>query len=231
MLDLYAGSGRQMVERLSFAAEVFEGPILLDSTEFDARRAGVELAAENGFLDRIIYNSVNVGITPKEWEFLSESGVGSAIVLAFNPADNTLVGRLRVLDDGAGIAAKGLLDVARDCGIKRILLDTGVTPVGAGAGSALRAVPAFKAKYGLPTGNGIHNAVSSLKWDMGKVFLSAEANALAAAFGADFLLYGPIEEAEGVFNAVAFVECLLGDASAELGLKIRKDHPFRKLVG
>lgn len=231
MVDVYAGDASEMRDRFSFVADVFDGPLLLDSTEFGVRRAGVEYASEVGLVDRVVYNSVNVGVTADEIGFLSESDVGSAIVLAFNPADNTLAGRLRVLDDGGGVADRGLLEIAGECGIPRVLLDTGVTPLGEGAGSSLRAVPAFKAKYRLPTGNSIHNAVSGLESDAGAGVLSACANAVAASFGADFLLYGPIEDAEVVFNAVAFAESLLGDAAAELGLRVKEDHPLGKLVG
>jgi len=232
MVDVFAEDAEHITGRLDFVADAFAGPILADSSDWSVRRAAVEHAEQAGYLDRLVYNSINAGVTPEEVEFLKGSEVSSAIVLAFNPVDNTLKGRLDVLENGGGVVDKGLLEIAKECGIGKLLIDTAVTPVGDGGGSALRSIPAVKAKFGLPTGNGVHNALSSMKWVREQKLegpLSGTVNSLARLLGADFLLYGPIENAPEVFPAVAVTEAILGDAGAGLGLKLGEDHPLRKL--
>ena len=67
-----------------------------------------------------------------------------------------------------------------------------------------------------------------LKTKMGKQAKApclASACAAAAAVGADFLLYGPVEDAPSVFPAVAMVDTALSQIAIERGQKPAKDHP------
>lgn len=232
MLDVYADSGDALCERIDFVSDVSDGSFFIDSTEADVRVAGLRHAEEVGLLDRLCYNSINVGSTAEELKAIAESGLSSAILLAFNPLSNTLEGKIRVLEEGGGALSQGLFDVAKDCGIVKPLVDTGITPLGEGASSAVRALALVKAKYGLPVGCGIHNAVLAWMWpgDKEKLYADAASNAVARISGADFLLYGPIERARKVFTTVSLVECLLGGMSEEFGLDVADDHPHNLLL-
>ena len=118
-----------------------------------------------GLAHRAIYNSINGSIMPESIEALKNSDVDAAIVLAFNPADPSVAGREKVLDEG-GVAGqtKGMLEIAEYCGIKRPILDTAATPLGLGSGGSYREILACKAIHGYPTGGAYHNMTVSWTW-------------------------------------------------------------------
>jgi len=232
LVDIYADSSQGMRERIDFVGEVSDKPFCIDSTDALVRVAGLAHAEEVGLVDRLIYNSINVGTTAEELDALAGSDVSAAILLAFNPLSNSLEGKMRVLEEGGGTLPMGLVAAAQECGVKKLLVDTGITPLGEGASSAVRALACVKARFGLPAGCGIHNAVLSWRWPAKemKLFADAASNALARIAGADFLLYGPIERSREVFATVGFVECLLGEASEEFGLDVSRGHPSQVLL-
>ncbi len=232
MVDVYASTEDTLLDRLAFVADKTEKPFMIDSTDAKTRLAGVRYVDEAGLSDRTVYNSINAGVTQEEINALRDSGVNAAIVLAFNPVNNSLNGKLQILEDGGGILENGLLEISRECGIKKPLLDTGVTSIGNNAGSSVRAVTVLKAKFGLPTGNGVHNVVSAWSWVKNrnaKSFVDCASNALVRLMGADFILYGPIEYSERVYDTIALVECLIGEAVEEMGLSLSKKHPSQRL--
>jgi len=56
-------------------------------------------------------------------------------------------------------------------------------------------------------------------------------NIMAAALGADLIMYGPIENMEGATTAIAFTDIVLAEANRELGGDVLGDtHPIFKLV-
>ena len=232
MVDVYAGDAEAMRDRIDFVAGVSERPFFIDSTDASVRLAGLAHAEEVGLIDRLVYNSINVGTCVDELDAISESSLSSAILLAFNPLANSIEGKIGVLEQGGGNLSSGLLDVASDCGITRPLVDTGITPLGEGAASAVRALCLVKSKYGLPSGCGIHNAVLAWRKLAGddKLFADAASNAMVRLLGADFILYGPIERARKVFSTVSFAECLLGEMSEDVGFNVGVDHPYSVLL-
>ena len=77
----------------------------------------------------------------------------------------------------------------------------------------------------------MHNAVAMWRGLQSKMGDHAEkpciASSAAAAVtvGADFVLYGPIEDAKYVFPAVAMVDTALSQLAIEKGSTPSKDHP------
>jgi tetrahydromethanopterin S-methyltransferase subunit H len=56
-------------------------------------------------------------------------------------------------------------------------------------------------------------------------------NLVAGILGADFYLYGPIENAPMIFPAAAMVDIFKAESAEELGLKVlTDDHPFKKTL-
>jgi tetrahydromethanopterin S-methyltransferase subunit H len=98
-------------------------------------------------------------------------------------------------------------------------------------GQAYSAIFNIKDEFGLPSGGGMHNAVAmwrGLKSKMGEQAEKpcvASACAAAVAVGADFALYGPIEDAEYVFPAVAMIDTALSQLVMEKGGRPDEDHP------
>ena len=54
---------------------------------------------------------------------------------------------------------------------------------------------------------------------------AASALAMSVAVGADFLLYGPVEDAPYAFPAVAMVDTALSQLIVEQGERVDKSHP------
>ncbi len=56
-------------------------------------------------------------------------------------------------------------------------------------------------------------------------------NLVAGIVGADYYLYGPIENAPMIFPAAAMVDIMKAESAEELGLKVlTDDHPRKKTL-
>jgi tetrahydromethanopterin S-methyltransferase subunit H len=242
MVQVFSESVEAMRKYIDFVASATDSPFLIDSTESKVRAEGVKYAKEVGLLDRAVYNSINVSITEEELKVLKDVRIPNAIILAFNPIDPSIKGRVTVLTTGGGVVGKGLLKIAEECGVKALLIDIAATTLGSGAGAALASTYVIKSKFGHPTGGGVHNVVSAWPWlkklrkehpsgkDVFK-FCDVASNALQVMVGGNFVLYGPIENAERVFPVVAMTDMLITDmASLELGLSVSENHPYKRLV-
>ncbi len=103
-------------------------------------------------------------------------------------------------------------------------------------GSASRALMEIKRTLGFPAGCGAHNAVDTWRGLKSKMGLQAKessmvsASVIAACFGADFILYGPIENAPTVFPSVSMVDASLGYLSFEGGVRPHPPHPIFKIA-
>ncbi len=239
LVQIFAESPIAMTKYIDFVAEVTSAPFLIDSTHFEVRLAGLRHAEEVGLLDKAIYNSINFSASDEELAQLSEIQQECAIVLAFNPHDSTIAGRRAVLETSTEEHDKGLLELCKDIGVTKPLLDTAITAMGAGAGSAAAFTFVSKTLYGLPTGSGVHNAPASWAW-LRKykkinrdVFYTADiaSNLIVQMMGADFILYGPIENAEKAFPVVAMGDTFTAESAyLEFGIEPGSDHPFKKLL-
>ncbi|MFW9808123.1 MAG: tetrahydromethanopterin S-methyltransferase subunit H [Candidatus Thorarchaeota archaeon] len=239
LVQVFSETESAMIKYLDFVCDLTSAPFLIDSTEPMVRVAGLKHSEEVGLLDRAIYNSINVSATNEEIDSLRDIQHECAIILAFNPQDPSIAGRRKVLDEGALDLDKGLLPLSSDLGITKPLIDTAVTAMGAGAGSAAAFTFVSKTVYGYPTGSGVHNAPSSWSWlrKHKKVnpegFRTADvaSNLIVQMMGADFVLYGPIENAERVFPVVAMCDVFAAESSnLEFGLEPPTEHPFKKLL-
>jgi tetrahydromethanopterin S-methyltransferase subunit H len=222
MLDVVAGTAEAMRRYLTFAAGATPIPLLIDGTTADVRRAGLEYVASAGLGDRIVYNSIQPGIGDDELAAIGKAGVENAILLAFRGKHLTAEARVS--------AVRELLPRVRRAGIRNLLVDTCVFALPS-LGQAWRALVDVKDEFGLPAGCGVHNAISmwqDLKANLGPLArhaCSAAVAAATAAVGADFVLYGPIEDAPVVFPAVATSDTALSELEVEAGRVLEKDHP------
>ncbi|MDP7079640.1 MAG: hypothetical protein QF415_07105 [Candidatus Undinarchaeales archaeon] len=227
-------------ERIEVVSDVLppDAPFSVDIPDPALRPAVLEHLGKSGLLDRTIYNSLNIGITKEEREALASNTPAAAIVLAFNPADPSTDGRLAILEDGAKLLDTGLLAIAEDAGIDRVLLDTGATPFGTGAAECLRAIPVFKSRFGLPVGCALHNTLHAWGWMRGwregrpADFDAADAAAAAlpVSWGADLVLTGRVENTPLVYPPVAFTARLVAEGAEDyFGVAVPDDHPARRL--
>lgn len=222
MLDIVGATPQAIEKHLEFAASVTQTPLLIDGTTVDVRLAGLEYVAKAGLADRIVYNSIQPGIGDEELNAIRDAGVRSAILLTYNLQDFTAEGRIQSVRD--------LLPRLQEAGIEKIIVDTCVLDL-ATMGQACSAMFDIKKEFGLPVGGGVHNAVAmwkGLKKKMGKEAekpCMASALSLAVGVGADFLMYGPIEDAKYAFPAVAMVDTVLSQIFVERGGQLGKEHP------
>jgi tetrahydromethanopterin S-methyltransferase subunit H len=170
----------------------------------------------------VVYNSIQPEIGDDELRAIRDAGVTAAIALTYYMLDFTAKGRVT--------AVRELLPKLKAAGMTRLLVDTCVLDL-ATLGQALSAIFEVKHELGLPAGAGVHNAIatwSGLKTKMGtQAYEPCVGGAVAAAVavGADFLLYGPIEDAQFVFPAVAMVDTALSQLAMERELEIPMRHP------
>ncbi|MCX8176529.1 MAG: tetrahydromethanopterin S-methyltransferase subunit H, partial [Candidatus Bathyarchaeota archaeon] len=242
MVQVFSESEESITKYIDFVANVTDAPFLIDSTDAKVRIAGAKFVKETGLVSRAVYNSINPSIDQKELDALKSSGITNSIILAFNVKDPSVKGRVELLLNGAGLTPKGLLEIADECGVVGKLVDVAIVPLGSGAGSALMSTYVIKSKFGLPVGSGIHNAVSAWTWlkkvkkslPFGKEmfkFCDLSSNLLQIMSGGNFVLYGPIENAEGVFAIAAMADVFIAEAaSLELKIVPSEGHPFKRLV-
>lgn len=196
MLDIVASTKEAMEKFISFVASVTEGTFLIDSPNVEAKVAGVKYASEVGLEKRMVYNSLMPQSKPEEFEAIKESGIESAILLAYETGVMRSKARVK--------ATKELLPKAQEAGVARPLLDTCVIDIPS-LSMACRAILNLKRELGLPCGCGAHNAISTwvgFKERMGVQAVKSCAvtvNIAPIILGADFILYGPIEDCKYVF--------------------------------
>ena len=187
--------------------------------------------AKHDLLHRTIYNSIHIGITEKERKTLHKYPPAMAIILAFNPKDNSPDGRLEILENSAHLLNKGLLEISRDAGIEKILIDTAAMAPGENSGSAIAAIPVIKEEYGLPVGCAIHNVVEKSYWltSFKKSIVDASSNTLIPLFGGDFVIYGPLNLSSSVFPVIAWEDILISEyVENYFGVQPCNNHPRKR---
>ncbi|MEM3026507.1 MAG: tetrahydromethanopterin S-methyltransferase subunit H [Thermoproteota archaeon] len=215
---------RKLIE---FVADKIDGPFAIDGTTEEARIAGAKYVGEVGLSERVLYNSVMPHIKEAEISAIKEARIKSAVLLTYNAKNPTIAGRMQVLDELIGLASKA--------GIEKILVDTTVLDI-PDPGPVSKVVYLVKEKYGLPAGAGTHNAVQ--RWNRMRrldreIFsiASSVADVLPICMGANFVIYGPIENASN-----AYFHCALADAYVaysvrqEFGTRpLTSNHPLFKI--
>ena len=209
-------------------------PFSIDIIDPAVKIKTLECLDKRHLLPRTIYNSIHVGITDKERKSLKKHRPEMAIIVAFNPKDKSPDGKIEVLENGAHLTDKGLLAIAKEIGIKKILIDTAALAPGENSGASIAAIPVIKEEYGLPTGCAIHNVVEKSNWL--KNFVSARktvdvsSNVNIALFGGNYAIYGPLENADLVFPTIAWQDILVSEYMENyFGIKPSDNHPRRKL--
>ncbi len=222
MLDVVGATPEALQNHLAFAASVTQMPLLIDGTTTEVRLAGLKYVAQAGLASRAVYNSIQPEIDDQELAAIREAGVECALILTYYLKDFSAKGRVQDVRE--------LLPRVQKAGIRKLIVDTCVMDL-ATMGQAFSAIFDVKDEFGLPSGGGVHNAVAmwrGLKSKMGEQAEKpcvASACAAAVAVGADFALYGPIEDAKYVFPAVAMIDTALSQLVMEKGDRPDENHP------
>jgi len=227
-LDVVGTTEEAFSKYFDFVAKHTDAPIMLDAMSPRTRMAAAALAKKMGLQDRCFYNSVYKGVTDAELAVLKDSGIKMSIVLADNPKDNSLDGKMAVIEEALALAEKG--------GITKPLIDTAIPAFAPDMGTAVRTIPIMKEKYGHPVGLGSGNVVTTMGWvkaHVAKEFrkgCTTATNAIMQTMGANWLMIGPAEQAEWVFPAVAVVDTYIASAGADLDTRpLTEEAPIFKM--
>ena len=174
-----------------------------------------------------------------EIEAVKATDISASIILGFNPMVAGVEGKMDIWETGGSVMDQGILALAEECGIDKPFMDVAITPLGQGAGPALRTTFAEKSKWGYPVGSGIHNVPSA--WDWLRTYkktvrketfhvCDVGSNLIQITVGGDFCLFGPIENAPDAFPACAMADNFISEAAQDLGTEPVDGHPFFKLL-
>lgn len=224
MLDVVATSPEAMRKYLLYLVDATESPLLIDGSDsVEVNMAGVKLARDQGFLDRVVLNSITPNTEGELLTTVADSGLKSAIILTFSTdAMTSAVKRVELADS--------LIAKAHENGIENLLIDTGVADL-LTLGIACTAQQRIKDKYGLPVGCGAHNAVSTWRGLVPKFGKEARhpamvgSNLMPVVLGADFVMFGPLKYAKIVFPSVAMIDVALSGILLERRERPEKPHP------
>jgi len=235
IVDVVGSSAEALIKYIDFVTSVTNSPFFVDSTLARARIEAMKHVAEVGLMERAIYNSIESHVKDEEISALKEMNVKSAVVLAFNPRNPRPEGRTQILQGYPGQV--GLLSAAEKAGVQNILVDTAVLDVPSIGFSAM-AIQLVKQEFGLPAGCAPSNATTT--WKRIRKGLSpyaynvcsAVSGAITIFWGANFVLYGPVEDAETAFPAYATADLLMAYyASRRHKIEPKtRDHPLFKIL-
>jgi tetrahydromethanopterin S-methyltransferase subunit H len=227
IVDVCCGWPQAFQKLIDFVAENIDGPFSIDGATADVRIAGAKYVGEVGLSNRVVYNSITPHINEDEVKAIKQAKIKSALLLTLNTKNPTLIGRLQVVDE--------LLTIAQRASIEKPLIDTCVLDI-PDPGPVSKAIYLVKEKYGLPSGAGIHNAVDmwrkKRKMDPANYMLaSTVANVISITSGANFLLYGPIENAPTAYFCCALADAYIAySTKQEFGTKmLTNNHPIYKI--
>lgn len=227
-LDVVGTTEEAFAKYIPFVADHTDAPIMMDAMSPKTRMAGAEIIKNAGLQDRCIYNSFYKGVSKVEAAKVKECGITASIVLADNPKDNSLEGKMQVLEEA--------LALAKEAGITKPLIDTAIPAFEPDMGTAVRAIPKIKEKYGHPTGLGTGNVVTTMGWvkaHVPKEFrygTRTATNAIMQTLGANWLMFGPAEQSDFVFPAVAIVDTYVASAMGDLDIRpLHEQHPIYKI--
>jgi len=230
MLDVVGRTAEALKKYVEFASEATDSPILVDSPLAEARLEACKHAVEVGLGERIVYNSINPEASREEIEKIRDIGLKAAIVLAFSEYEFEPEDKMRILQGNDGLIAK-----AEKAGIEKVLVDLSVLDVASIAYTAA-SIQMVKEKLGLPSGCSPANAFDTwrkageFKPQVKRACLAA-LNVFVRCFGADFILYGPVEAADTVFPSCAAADAILTYSLVTGGYEVKdKNTPLYKIL-
>ena len=227
IIDPIGDSANALINYIEFVAAHSDAPILVDSPQQKARVEALRHFAGSEIIPRLIYNSIGEDFTEEELHCIKESGVKSAVILAFSTTAMKPKDRVKLLKEK-------LLPAAERAGIEHILVDPGILDIPSVSWAA-QAIYMIKEELGYPAGCAPSNALfqwEKLRKQGASAFHAAAASvfALTQFEGADFLLYGPMRFAPWVYPACAAIDALMAYGGRFRGIRpVSREHPLYKI--
>ncbi len=233
IVDVIGDTVEALTRYVEFVLRHTESPFFLDSVDPQVRIGTLkQLGKDQAVVNRLIYNSLDENYLEEELAVIKEYGIKTAVILAFSKKHLKPEKRVKLIDGDGD--KEGLIDIARRAGVEQYLIDPGVLDVASNSWTA-KAIYDIKEKFGYPGGCAPSNALYLWKKmrSKGSPFFEAAGSSVFTfpiAYGADFILYGPVMNAPWVFRAVATTDAMLGYTSKLTGTKIgTTEHPLLKI--
>lgn len=235
IVAMVANSGDEMKNYIDFYAATTTMPFAIDMWNLEPRIAATTYVAEQGLMDRLLYNSVTVWSpdVPAEVEQIKALGVKHVVTVVMDMVDQLPSGRMSSLDDMMGKLAAG--------GFDSIIVDTSVMNLPS-TGICALSNRKVKEKYGIPAGAASANGTymwQKSTWKDNKeawgesafIGLDAGTHAATIALWGDFIFSGPMWGNDHVFPAVAAAHAMVSTMRyAETGkLTENENTPVYKL--
>ncbi|MHA2407576.1 MAG: hypothetical protein ACXACA_04340 [Candidatus Ranarchaeia archaeon] len=207
-LDVQGETTSGLIKRLRFISENVEVgiPLFVDSPSVDVLISTYKQVVEMGLNDRCVFNSLTKDITPQQKEKLQENPPKTAILSVFNPAAFSVDGNIQLLKSE-------LLPLAKEIGIKQVLIDAVILDIPSIIVSmeVINQVKTLK----LPAGCAPANAAFQWRDKRPDLFLkgrvtrvNAYLTGLAISKGADFVLYGSLQQSRSHFQVGSLQDAL-----------------------
>jgi len=233
IIDVLGESVEALTRYVEFVMKNSKAPFLLDSISPEVRIGALKnFANDPEVRKRLIYNSIEEHYSEAELAAIKESGVKTAVILAFSNKALKPKARIKLLTGDGD--KEGLIDVAKRAGIEQFLIDPGVLDV-ASASWTSEAINVVKEEFGYPGGCAPSNAVYLWKKMRSKgtpFFEVAGASVFTypVTQGADFVLYGPMVNAPWVYRAMATTDAMMAYNNKLTGVKLgTTEHPLLKI--
>ncbi|VVB66789.1 Tetrahydromethanopterin S-methyltransferase subunit H [Candidatus Gugararchaeum adminiculabundum] len=168
------------------AQKIFQGPVMIESTDPIARARLALFAKETGFNSNLIYSSLNTATSFEELELLRDAKVAAATIYCLG-SDSSVESSMKT--------AERLIAQFKNCGTKNFLLDAAALPKNQGP-DWRRAIIALKQEFGLPTG---FSAKAAAEKSEDELALAA----VGAFAGADFIVTSKSIEASRAVKVAA----------------------------
>jgi tetrahydromethanopterin S-methyltransferase subunit H len=212
---------------LDFVLSITDMPIFLDPGNYELKQPVLEHVQQAGIQERLIYNSILSSSPDEEYRLLSESKLHNFVFMAIETHQWTTQGRMEAIEtflkraNGGNLAGSNFL--IDGCVMECTTL-----------GLAMSAMEETKNRYGFPVGTAPKNAVDTWKNIIAKFgdikkYASVVAAAITLAAGADYILYGPIQNADIMFPTAAFVKAAHSQLLFDEGKMAPSDHPVFKI--
>ncbi len=226
IIDVVGDSPKALIKYVEFVAANSEAPILVDSALPKARLEAVKHFAKTELVPRLIYSSIDVHCSEEELAGIKDSGIKSAIVLAFSTKAARPKDRIKLLKEK-------LLVSAQKAGVENMLIDVGVLDVPS-IGWSADAIWEVKEGLGYPSGCATSNALymwEKLKKKGSPLFETVGSVVMGYPIGsgADFILYGPIRNAPWVYPACAVLDAMVAYSGIAMGIRAPQGHPLYKI--
>ena len=221
-LDVIISSTEAAEPYLKFASS-FNVPIFVDGISPEVRIRSYRKVKELGIQDLAVANAIYPDAEREELEAIRESGIRSAVLVAFDPRDAL---ESMKKEKKLKMIRENLLPKAEEAGLNDFMIDVVVLDP-ASLHIAAESL-SFLKEHGYKVGCAPANALSFLskkRYGDDAYPMLISALAYLRIRGADFLIFGPAGRLSGIAKGMALLESFLALEKGVPRDKLRK-HPF-----